>query len=176
MSGAQCKSTPLSLNSGSNSSLTAPSSGLNVAATFGVPLAIVMLILCVSPNFDATNKIRIAPLGSDFLQDWVGAYIVSSPDRAQLYDPDHSKLIQHDPSVVGFQWPRESYYPMVYPPFFYAALTPLASLPYWIAIWFWMFLLAGATGLTFWSVSQFFPPARGILGNTCWPRWYLRRF
>ena len=138
------------------------------------PLIIVLIVLLSSPNFDSSTLVRNSPLGSDFLQDWIGSTIITSPERHLLYDTDFAQSLQHDPAVIGFSWPDNQYYPMVYPPFFYSMLRPLSALPYQTALWCWMLLIGIGIGATisiikkfestktFWpvflAVSLFFPP------------------
>ena len=128
------------------------------------PFLLVGFVVCTSPNFDTTQTVRESPLGSDFLQDWVGAKIITSADRELLYDSVHFQALQHDPNVVGFHWPSERYYPMVYPPFFYSLLRPLANMPYQSAIWCWMLLLSTGLGATLTLVKGFAPARKYFVG------------
>ena len=128
------------------------------------PIVLAAIVLLFSPNFDSTKTVRTSPLGSDFLQDWIGAKIVTSPNRHLLYDSSHSQALQHDQNVVGFQWPQEMYYPMVYPPFFYSLLRPLAQLPYFGAICCWVGLLGISLSATF-ALLRNFGPTRNHYGK-----------
>jgi len=129
----------------------------NNAFVWWSPFALVFAIIFFSPNFDSSTVVRHTPLGSDFLQDWIGAKIIISSARAKLYDADHFQAVQHDASLVGFSWPESQYYPMVYPPFYYSLLRPLAQLPYQTALWCWMLLLAAGLGATWVLIENIFP-------------------
>lgn len=135
-------------------------SSLFVAAF--IPLLAVALIACFSPNFDVTHFERSSPLGSDFLQEYVGATILNSEESAKLYDPEHSNAVQHNPAIVGFRFPEANYYPMVYPPFYYWLLRPLAYFPYVVAMRIWMACLAACLALQAWAVARYFSPARSF--------------
>lgn len=150
-----------------------------------VPVAIAILVSFFSPNFrpsadpSSNDKnadsgatvypMRNTPLGADFLQEYTGGYIFWSPERSRLYDPDYSQQIQHDPDLVEFEWPEASAFPMVYPPFYYAATGIFPALSnigvnyLWSArIWLW---LAGlAVSLSGWLVHRFYPPGRELIG------------
>ena len=125
------------------------------------PFIVVLGILCCSPNFQAAPDgqiaIRTDPLGSDFLQEWVGGYIMASPDRAKLYHSEHFLAVQHDAELIGFEWPSEEYYPMIYPPFYYLFTSPFTALPYMTAMWAWMLMLAAVLAGYFWLVLRYFP-------------------
>lgn len=130
-----------------------------------VSIAIVSTILLCSPNYQFSSLDRLTPLGSDFLQEWTGGYIWSSPQRAELYNAEHFKRIQHDFAIVGFHWPESNYYPMVYPPFYYMVLSPLTMVPYWIAALIWAALLAVATAATVWMWTSYYPDANEHWGK-----------
>ena len=130
-------------------------------ACFGIVAA---LLFC-SPNYDFSKVDRLTPLGSDFLQEWTGGYIWASESRSELYSAEHFQAIQHDASIVGFNWPESQYYPMVYPPFYYLLLSPLAILPYWVAVIIWMSILAAISGSTIWMWCKYYPPAHAHWGK-----------
>ena len=123
------------------------------------------LVLWVSPNFriSENGNIRTAPRGGDFLQEWVGATIFGSADRDKLYDLNYSTAVQHDVAVVGFHWPDQDYFPMVYPPFYYQALRPLAALEYGWAMKVWLVLSGLAVSLSLWLLFRFYEPFRKSL-------------
>ena len=91
-----------------------------------LPVVAVVVVLACSPNYRPQHGTRAAPLGGDFVQDYAGGSIVLSADRAELYDLDHFRRVQHDGHLVGFEWSSSSYYPPVYPPFYYLAVSPLS--------------------------------------------------
>lgn len=129
-----------------------------------LPLVVVCAILFVSPNFQPVDGMRSAPLGSDFLQEWIGGSIIASAESNLLYDSVHSKKLQHDPDLVGFQWPAEKYFPMVYPPYYYSAVSPLSALDYSLAIKVWGLLSAVAFSISGYMLYRFFRPGRRLLG------------
>ncbi len=85
-------------------------------------------VLNRAPSYRAEAGIRSNPPGSDFLQEWIGGLILLDGDADRLYDWEYSKQLQHDPQRTGFAWTPDQFYPMVYPPFYYALVTPLARL------------------------------------------------
>ncbi len=132
---------------------------------FGIPIALVILILLRSPNFDSVSVDRSTPWGSDFLQEWVGGHIWLSNQRNDLYSAKHFQAVQHDPGVVGFSWSNEQYYPMVYPPFYYMILSPLATIPYKVATGIWLLGLGLISGATLFCFCSYFEPARQHWGK-----------
>ena len=116
-----------------------------------VPCALISCVLTLSPNFSASGtnalqvEVREHPLGGDLLQEYVGGHLWNS-NRTMLYDWDHSKVIQHDESIVGFAWQESGYFPMVYPPFHYQFASLSAGLEYRNFIVVWMFV--GAIALS----------------------------
>ena len=78
--------------------------------TLSLPLLIAALIFFFSPNFRVIDETRTAPLGGDFLQEWIGATVLSGGQPARLYDTQYVDSMQHDPQVVGFEWPASSYF------------------------------------------------------------------
>ena len=106
--------------------------------TLSLPLLIAALIFFFSPNFRVIDGPRTAPLGGDFLQEWIGATVLSGDQPARLYGTQYVDSMQHDPQVVGFEWPTSSYFLMVYPPFYYSILRPMAALDYTTASKLWL--------------------------------------
>lgn len=133
-----------------------------------LPLLLITAILFLSPNYkQAGEVVRSEPLGGDFLQDWVGGYVAGSAERAdgeRLYDLDYVKSIQHDAEVVGFEWSKEKYFPMVYPPFFYQAMQPVALIGYPIACKLWGLFCGIAISLAAFLLYRFHEPSRGRVG------------
>ena len=101
---------------------------------------VVGVSLLVSPNFRSNDGIERMPYAGDFLNEWAGGWIVRAGDRARLYDPGYFIAIQHDEHLVGFRLRADSYAPMVYPPVYYLAVSPLSALPYREAAWVWVAL------------------------------------
>ena len=150
------------------------------------PLVLAVLVSFVSPNYrSSTNNIepdtvptstesRSGPLGGDFLQEYVGGWILHSENWEKLYDDDfaYSKQQQHDSQRLGFAWPEDQYFPMVYPPFYYWATGWLSRLGdvigySWVAkLWLWLNGLAITASVLL--LNLFFPKCRSLLGIGVW--------
>ncbi|MDG1874768.1 MAG: glycosyltransferase family 87 protein [Mariniblastus sp.] len=136
-----------------------------ICGLFCLPLLLAASILFVSPNFQSVDGgVRASPMGGDFLQEWVGAYVARSADRDKLYDLNHIKAVQHDQRVVGFSWPEKDYFPMVYPPFYYQLLRPMTVMDYCFAMKVWLFLSGLSVSFSFWLLFRFYRPSRKWLG------------
>ena len=131
--------------------------------TLSLPLLIAALIFFFSPNFRVIDGPRTAPLGGDFLQEWIGATVLSGDQPGRLYDTQYVDSMQHDPQVVGFEWPASSYFPMVYPPFYYSILRPMAALDYATASKLWLGLSALAFSVCGWLMFRFYPSCRAYI-------------
>ncbi len=134
--------------------------GIMLATTMGV----VALILFFSPNFQPATM-RTSPLGSDFFQEWIGGRIWLSEHRSQLYDASYYQKIQHDSQTTGFDWPADQYYPMVYPPFYYLLVSPLATLEYHRATMVWLMILGAIAAATVFVFTHYFEPATNHWGK-----------
>lgn len=99
------------------------------------------LMLAFQPNYAWDDGVRSAPYGSDFLQEWIGGRIILDGDADRLYDWDFATSLQHDPAVVGYSRTGDGYYPMVYPPYWYIACSPLAAIPLKWAAPLWLGLI-----------------------------------
>lgn len=97
------------------------------------------VILLTNENY-RWNRSRDSVYGADFVQEWVGARIISGTDSDQLYSRQHFRAVQHDDSLLGFSWPEDSYFPPVYPPTHYALFMPLSHLSYRHAVTVWILL------------------------------------
>jgi hypothetical protein len=134
-----------------------------------LPIALSIAVLVFSPNFrhhsgDA-DAVRNTPLGSDFLQEYVGGKVFWSEDRDRLYELPFVRSLQHDPDVVGFAWQEDNYFPMVYPPFYYASQGLFSSIDYLTAFRIWLVLLGLATAATGFLLVRFYPPVKNSLGT-----------
>ena len=129
-----------------------------------IPLLLVIVILFLSPNFQSDPGMRIGPMGGDFLQEWIGATMFNQGMEEQLYDLPFVQRLQHDVELVGFLWPEEDYFPMVYPPFYYAALRPLSGFSYPVASKVWAICSAFAFSLSGWLLYRFYPPCQRVFG------------
>ena len=104
---------------------------------------VVAVALAASPNYQ-WQSVRESPFAGDFLQEWLGGRLLLAGERERFYDTAHAQQVQHDPAVVGFAWDENQYLPLVYPPFWYAAVSPLALLPFHAAAWLWAGLMIGS--------------------------------
>jgi hypothetical protein len=126
-------------------------------------LLILAAILLFSPNFRDVGR-TTGPFGGDFLQEWIGGRIVLEGDAARLYDLDYVKSLEHDPAVIGYSWNADRYLPIVYPPFYYVLVSPLALLPMKTAAYVWTVLMAGAFLATAAVLGQVAGEKRSRLG------------
>jgi hypothetical protein len=112
-----------------------------------LPLALAGVIVAGayfgSPNFRFAAVRTAGPYAGDFLQEWLGGYIVLRGDYARFYDPDYAHALQHDARLVGFAFPADRYLPIVYPPFYYVLTSPLCLLSVRVAAWVWAALMLG---------------------------------
>lgn len=92
-------------------------------------------VLATSPNFGDARLTGKSPLGGDFLQEWIGAHVVATYPDEKLFDEAFLKEVQHDETLLKFSWAEQKYFSMVYPPFYYKVLAPIASLEYATFVW-----------------------------------------
>ena len=90
-----------------------------------------------SPNFRWVPGPRASLFAGDFANECLGGYMVHSGDWSRFYDVAYAKQLQHDFGVLGYQWDRSKYLPLVYPPFYYLLVSPLSVLPLNVAAWIW---------------------------------------
>ncbi len=111
--------------------MTATAKGTLYATAWAAAAALIVFALvdCASPNFRPDFDPSLGPYGGDFLQEWIGGYLVRTGQAARLYDGPFVRRLQHDADLIGFDWNEDRYLPMVYPPFYYAAVSPLSLLP-----------------------------------------------
>lgn len=119
---------------------------------FPYALAGLMLVAIYStnPNFSRRPGPDEGLLAGDFLQEWIGGRIIASPERERLYDLELAMELEHDRNLVGFTWDANEYLPMVYPPFWYSTLSPLASLPYGTAASVWAATMTATLAASCW--------------------------
>lgn len=126
--------------------------------TLKVPVIVAALVVATtfwcSPNFIVQNGPDAAPFAGDFLQEWLGGYIVRAGDHSRFYDVDYAIALQHDPQLVGFQWKQSEYLPIVYPPFYYVLTVPLSYLPVHLAARIWVALMTAAFAASVWLLVR----------------------
>ena len=108
----------------------------------GLCLGLGLAILAWNPNFRWLEQ-REVPYGADFLQEWTAGQMLLSGAGAEIYESAEFQARQHDPTRVGFQWPKAQFYPAVYPPPYFLIVSPLALLPYRYAAMVWLFGMLG---------------------------------
>jgi hypothetical protein len=126
--------------------------------------ALVAATLGFSANFRSSDRQERGPYAGDFLHEWTGAYIVRSGDASRLYDPSYANALQHDPDLVGFRLRADGFLPLVYPPVYYLALSPLAALPYRTAAWVWVALTLACFAIAALLLGRAVGPF-GVLGR-----------
>jgi hypothetical protein len=140
----------------SRSSNTTRNFALVFAALF------VCAIYAGSPNFRWTEH-RESPYAGDFLQEWIGGRILLAGNGEKLYTPGYAESLEHDSDLIGHTWTESKYFPMVYPPFYYAAMQPLAAMPLRLAAWVWALFLSTVFLLTLWGMGKWLlPNATGL--------------
>jgi hypothetical protein len=145
---------------GGMASVAAPANTARGAGRIGraLPLlaagAIVVCSYAFSPNFRHAAGPNAAPYAGDFLQEWVGGHIVLRGDRERFYDPAYAQALEHDRRVVPLEWDESRYLPIVYPPFYYLLIAPLALLPLRVAAWLWAVLMIAALAATAWLLER----------------------
>ena len=126
---------PLTLKKNSRSAYPRSYDDWLVPSSLGIGL--LFAIYGFSPNFRWAPGPSASLYAGDFVQEWIGGYVVRSGDWSRFYDVSYVQRIQHDPDIVGYQWERTKYLPLVYPPFYYLIIAPLSLLPFWLAAWIW---------------------------------------
>jgi hypothetical protein len=109
-----------------------------------VMIAIASSYLLYAPNYHWVAKTSNPAYGADFLQEWVGARMILCGHASQLYNVETFRAWQYDPSVVGFEWQTDQYFPPVYPPPHYVLFLPFATIEYRWATVIWLFVLIAA--------------------------------
>jgi hypothetical protein len=140
-----------------------------------VALCLAAFLFALSPNFRWQSGPRKGPYAGDFLQEWIGGYIVRASDRGRLYDLDYAYRLQHDPSLVGCVWDEDQYLPIVYPPFYYLLVSPLSLVSVRCAAWVWAMLMLGALVASWWILQTTLPSNDRITKLAPWmlPAWLL---
>ncbi len=148
-----------------------------------IPAVVATLVLvclfAVSPNYRWETDRQQGPFAGDFLQEWLGGYMITSGDPTRLYDAEYAEQLQHDAGVVGFTWDDRQYLPIVYPPFYYVTLSFLAYLPVRWATWLWVVAMIGCLVATVALLDRYANRKSCVPGATvctrvitCWP-WAL---
>jgi len=109
-----------------------------------IPALLLWGIFSFSPNFkySGMEARKSNPLGGDFLQEYAGGWILTQSQLPEsLYDLETFDRQQHDQRMTGFPWDKDQYFPPVYPPFWYAAVSPLTLFDYEIAAHIWATLM-----------------------------------
>lgn len=118
------------------------------AVPVAAAICLIAGIYACSPNFRYASGPQAPPYAGDFLQEWIGGWIVRAGDRARFYEAAYAQQLEHDTALVGFEWNHDAWLPMVYPPFYYLLVSPLSLLPITIAAWIWAMFMAAALVLS----------------------------
>ena len=117
---------------------------------------VLALIVARSPNFDMPSGPDARPYGGDFVQEYAAGSILRSGDRTRLYEVGYLRGVEHDPEIVGFEWSPALWFPPVYPPWYYVAVSPLAALDFRIAVAVWLgALVLCAAASAAWLLARF---------------------
>jgi hypothetical protein len=133
-------------------------------------LCAVLFVACI-PLVAANFKIHRdpdadGPLAGDFAQEYLGGYVVLHGDYLRFYDPDYAYALEHDPGIMGMNFGASHFLPLIYPPFYYLLVSPLAWLPYYTAAVTWLFLMAGCLFFAVWLLARAYPGHR-LLPTCC---------
>jgi hypothetical protein len=120
----------------------------------GLGLIILAGIAVFSSDFQIAPDPTGEPFAGDFVQEYMGGHIVLHGDHHRFYDAEYALSVQHDPTVMGMTFGENRYLPMIYPPFYYLLVAPLAILPFHVAALVWLFLMAGCLGGTVWLLAN----------------------
>jgi len=122
----------------------------SLRAVLLVSTVFLALVFLRSPNYAQFSDAGITPFAGDYLQEWIGGYVVRTDSAVALYDEARVRSLQHDEHLVGFRWDQSHFFSMVYPPFYYVLLSPLSYLPYTVSAWIFTLAMVGcyfATGM-----------------------------
>ena len=56
------------------------------ALPIALAAAVIVSLYAFSPNFRVTSDPQASPYAGDFLQEWIGGWIVRAGDRTRMYD------------------------------------------------------------------------------------------
>lgn len=146
----------------------------DVVIGFALAALLLGIFFARSENYRFESGPEAHAYAADFLPDYLGAWILRHGARARLYDPTYHEPLQHDRAVLGFQWDESKVYPLLYPPFYYAALVPLTSFDYRRAAGLWAAVLvlcwAAAAWLAVHGLPEMRPAALWLLpGSVIFP-------
>lgn len=133
-----------------------------------MPLLLFVGIGWFAPNYVPAEGTLDYTLGGDYLQEYVGGILFLDPSQnKELYNIDICRKLQHNEKLVGFAWEDSKFFPMVYPPFYYAAVSPLSKLEYLTAARVWLFLMVLALIAALFVIRRVTHLHIGLLLATC---------
>lgn len=103
-----------------------------------------LVIAFTAANFRHPDGPQPYPFAGDFIQEYVGGYIVLHGNHSRFYDLAYAKQLEHDSAVAGFDWQSDQWFPMIYPPFYYLLVAPLQLLPIHTAALVWLALMVAS--------------------------------
>src|SRR5262249_31968267 len=133
-----------------------------VISSFLFGIVVFLLIAFTAANFRPPEGPQTHPFAGDFIQEYVGGYIVLRGDHSRFYDLKYAQQLEHDPAVAGFHWHAGQWFPMIYPPFYYLLVLPLSLLPIHTAALIWLALMIASFVGAMVLLSAHYP-ARTIL-------------
>ncbi|MCG8583413.1 MAG: DUF2029 domain-containing protein [Pirellulales bacterium] len=130
-------------------------------------MALLAAVYLTSPSFEWSRAADDGPFGGDALQEWLGGHVVLFGDHTRFYDRDYAIDLQHDPELVGYAWAESEYLPLVYPPFYYVATSPLALMPAREAAVVWAVLMLASALLSIYLWTRAWPWLVPYVGWIC---------
>jgi len=130
------------------------SKSLLAAAIFS--LAVFIVVGFFSANFQYADTLPY-PFAGDFLQEYVGGWLLRHGDHARFYDFEYARSLEHDPAVTGYHWQSNAWFPMIYPPFWYLLVAPLTLLPMRPAALVWLGGLVASFTAAMLLLARHFP-------------------
>ena len=127
--------------------------------------AVVALLAAIatSPNFTVEDGPQVEAFAGDFINEYAGAWMAGHGDWQRFYDLGYARMVQHDPARMGIVWNEALWIPVNYPPFYYAALTPLTRLPFRVAALVFIAIMAACFAVALWLLLRSAPDRRRFL-------------
>jgi alpha-1,2-mannosyltransferase len=128
-------------------------------------LALVVVIPLFSANFRTLDNPDGPPYAGDFLQEYVGGWVLLHGDRDRVYDLAYAQELQHDPAVMGMRFDEREFLPIIYPPFYYWLATPLTLLPFNVAALVWLALMTACLAATALLLQRAYPQHQRLIAG-----------
>jgi alpha-1,2-mannosyltransferase len=125
-------------------------------ALIAFSLVVFLVVAFGAANFRYADTLPY-PYGGDFLQEYVGGWLVLHGDHTRFYDIPYAQELEHDPAVTGYRWQSERWFPMIYPPSWYVLVSPLQLLPIQSAALVWLALMIAAFSGSIGLLARHYP-------------------